>query len=313
MFCLMKKQWMQWIQYAFGYNRTEAKGFILLLMLLFTYLSIHLYVWLSPSKVSIALTQSQLNQNTALVSLIETAENPPNRFKSFEKKEEEAHPVVPIRLHSFDPNVASVEEFEELGMPQWLAKRIDRFKSKGGKFFKKEDLLKIYDFPEPLYQKLIPYITISAPQNDKFAKRSFILQEKTPKTPAKFDLNTVDTTRLIQLKGIGSKLAARIVKYRDILGNFVSTSQIREVYGLDSLVVEEILRYGYINNPQVRKINVNESSFEQMKHPYIKPYIAKAIVNFRNQHGKFQSIQDLKAIKLLTPDIIQKLEPYLAF
>jgi DNA uptake protein ComE-like DNA-binding protein len=309
----MKKQWMQWIQYAFGYNRTEAKGFILLLMLLFTYLSIHLYVWLSPSKVSIALTQSQLNQNTALVSLIETAENPPNRFKSFEKKEEEAHPVVPIRLHSFDPNVASVEEFEELGMPQWLAKRIDRFKSKGGKFFKKEDLLKIYDFPEPLYQKLIPYITISAPQNDKFAKRSFILQEKTPKAPAKFDLNTVDTTRLIQLKGIGSKLAARIVKYRDVLGNFVSTSQIREVYGLDSLVVEEILRYGYINNPQVRKINVNESSFEQMKHPYLKPYIAKAIVNFRNQHGKFQSIQDLKAIKLLTPDIIQKLEPYLAF
>jgi DNA uptake protein ComE-like DNA-binding protein len=282
-------------------------------MLLFTYLSIHLYVWLSPSKVSIALTQSQLNQNTALVSLIETAENPPNRFKSFEKKEEEAHPVVPIRLHSFDPNVASVEELEELGMPQWLAKRIDRFKSKGGKFFKKEDLLKIYDFPEPLYQKLIPYITISAPQNDKFAKRSFILQEKTPKTPAKFDLNTVDTTRLIQLKGIGSKLAARIVKYRDVLGNFVSTSQIREVYGLDSLVVEEILRYGYINNPQVRKINVNESSFEQMKHPYLKPYIAKAIVNFRNQHGKFQSIQDLKAIKLLTPDIIQKLEPYLAF
>ena len=70
---------------------------------------------------------------------------------------------------------------------------------------------------------------------------------------------------------------------------------------------------GYINNPQVRKINVNESSIEQMKHPYLKPYIAKAIVNFRNQHGKFQSIQDLKAIKLLTPDIIQKLEPYLAF
>ena len=32
-----------------------------------------------------------------------------------EKKEEEAHPVVPMRLHSFDPNVASVEEFEELG------------------------------------------------------------------------------------------------------------------------------------------------------------------------------------------------------
>lgn len=309
----MKKQWMQWIQYAFGYNRTEAKGFILLLMLLFTYLSIYLYIWLSPSKSSLAFTQNQLNQNSELVSLIETAENPPSRFKSFEKKEEEAHSIIPIRLHSFDPNVASVEELEELGMPPWLAKRIDRFKSKGGKFYKKEDLLKVYDFPETLYQKLIPYITISVPQNDKFAKRSFILQEKTPKTPAKFDLNTVDTTRLIQLKGIGSKLAARIVKYRDVLGSFVSTSQIREVYGLDSLVVEEILRYGYINNPQVRKINVNESSFEQMKHPYLKPYIAKAIVNFRNQHGKFQSIQDLKAIKLLTPDIIQKLEPYLSF
>jgi len=309
----MKKQWIQWIQYAFGYTRTEAKGFIVLLILLVTYLSIHVYVWLSPSKPSMAFTQNQLNQNPALVSLIETAENPPNRFKSFEKKEEEAHSRVSIRLRPFDPNIASVEELEELGVPNWLAKRIDRFKSKGGKFFKKEDLLKIYDFPEPLYQKLIPFITISALQNDKFSKRSFIHQEEKQKTLTKFDLNSVDTSRLIQLKGVGSKLAARIVKYRDILGNFVSTTQIREVYGLDSLVVEEILKYGYINNPQVRKININESSFEQMRHPYLKPYIAKAIVNFRNQHGKFQSIQDLKAIKLLTPEIIQKLEPYLSF
>ena len=42
------------------------------------------------------------------------------------------------------------------------------------------------------------------------------------------DINTADTTAFISLPGIGSKLAARIVNFRDKLGGFYSIDQVGE-------------------------------------------------------------------------------------
>ena len=52
---------------------------------------------------------------------------------------------------SFDPNVATNEQFERLGFPKYLAKTIINYRSKGGKFKYKEDMLKIYSMKPELY------------------------------------------------------------------------------------------------------------------------------------------------------------------
>lgn len=60
------------------------------------------------------------------------------------------------------------------------------------------------------------------------------------------ELNSADTTELKRLKGIGSVLSARIVKYRKKLGGFTSVEQIRNVYGLSDETYHEILPHIWI-------------------------------------------------------------------
>ena len=51
------------------------------------------------------------------------------------------------------------------------------------------------------------------------------------------NMNTADTSQWKSFNGIGSKRANRIVKYRRLLGGFVSKNQLSEIYGLsDSLI-----------------------------------------------------------------------------
>ncbi|PQA58840.1 ComEA family DNA-binding protein [Siphonobacter curvatus] len=205
-------------------------------------------------------------------------------------------------------------------MARWMAERIVKYRSKGGIFRKKEDLLRIYDFLEEQYRQLEAYIRLPATtplystSNAKpvFETRSTLV--KTERTTFTFQLNEADTTDFKKVYGIGSKLALRIIKFRENLGGFVNENQLREVWGLDSSVVQELLKHGQLTGPgSVRKIKINDVSLEQFRHPYLKPYVAKAILAYRQQHGAFQSAADLKAVKLLDEATLKKLEPYLAF
>lgn len=236
------------------------------------------------------------------------------------------------KLVAFDPNTISVAGWQQLGLPKWMAERIDKYRSKGGKFRKKEDLLKIYDFPPDLYDQLEPYITLkesSQPDrfpNDRsnsgkpFSNEPYPTANRPafPERPAKpvlqpFDINTADTSQLIALKGIGATLAARIVKYRDALGGFISTDQFREIYGLDSLTVEELQKFGQIRSG-VRRIPVNTATAEELdRHPFLSRRQAQLIVSYREQHGAYTSAESLKPIRILDARTIEKITPYLDF
>ncbi len=54
-------------------------------------------------------------------------------------------------------------------------------------------------------------------------------------------VNSADTTELKRLRGIGSVLSARIVKYRDKIGGFKSLEQIQKIYGLSEETYRSIL------------------------------------------------------------------------
>ncbi|GLU51780.1 competence protein ComEA [Dyadobacter frigoris] len=260
---------------------------------------------------------AQLEKDAAL----QEEENESN----YSKKEYSKTPSKPVRFFPFDPNTASVDQLEELGIPAFIAKRIDKYRSKGGKFRKKEDLLNIYDFPSDVYQKLESYIKLpetgSAYPKTKYpekayANNSFPKEVKAYNKPVivPFDINTTDTTQLIKLKGIGSKLSLRILKFRDALGGFHSTSQFSEIFGLDSLALTEMNKYAKIQSP-VKKININTATVEELgQHSYLRnKKINSVIVNYRTQHGAFQSVEDLKKVRVLDEKVIEKIGPYLVF
>lgn len=62
------------------------------------------------------------------------------------------------------------------------------------------------------------------------------------------ELNSADTTELKRLRGIGSVLSARIVKYRTKLGGFSSVEELKNVYGLSDETYQSILPHVWIKN-----------------------------------------------------------------
>lgn len=125
------------------------------------------------------------------------------------------------------------------------------------------------------------------------------------------ELNSCSREDLIKLKGIGEKLSTRIIKYRDLLGGFVSVNQLNEVYGIKPEVLDEIRSSISIQNP-MSKINLNTADFKTLiRHPYIDKPIVKSILNYKNIHGEFKSVDDLKRIYSISDSIFVKIEPYL--
>ena len=71
---------------------------------------------------------------------------------------------------------------------------------------------------------------------------------------------------------------------------------------------EEVL----VNPLDVESININTADIDELKkHPYIRYNMAKAIVNYRNQHGLFKSVDELSKIHLIKSETLQKVKPYL--
>jgi DNA uptake protein ComE-like DNA-binding protein len=62
------------------------------------------------------------------------------------------------------------------------------------------------------------------------------------------DINSADTTSFIALPGIGSKLAARIINFRDKLGGFYSVAQVGETFGLPDSTFQKIKQYLKLEN-----------------------------------------------------------------
>ncbi len=242
-----------------------------------------------------------------LDSLITTLKWEPEKDTAFVK------PVTSSKkLFFFNPNLVTKEQLNELNFTNSLANRIVNYRLKGGKFIVKNDLMKIYGVDSVLFNKLSPFIDLP----EKKLKESQVLKfaEKEKSTFIKFDLNNADTAQLIKIYGIGAKLSSRIVSYREKLGGFVTEAQLREVYGLDSVVIKELLLKSFIEKDfQPKQINVNLASEQVLSaHPYIKYKLAKVIIAYRAQHGLFQSLDELIKITLIDEQKFQKIKPYLS-
>lgn len=282
------------IQAVFGVSSREANGFIILLPSIFLLIfSQPIYRWAIVSDRDIHVTQTAL-----LDSLIDLAESKKRKIDT-------------LVLRPFDPNKATIGELQALGVSPFIAKRIEQYRSKGGQFRIKGDLKKIYGFDSILYDRLVPFIQLP----DKFLEnKSHTARVNEPIRIIEFDLNKADTSDFKSVRGIGSVLASRIVKYRERLGGFVSTIQLTEVYGLDSTVIQALHQFHVGKEFKPLLIAVNQATVEQLdQHPYLSSKHAKAIITYRVQHGPFRSADELKAIKQLPEIVWQKILPYLSF
>jgi hypothetical protein len=129
------------------------------------------------------------------------------------------------------------------------------------------------------------------------------------------DLNEADTAQLIRIKGIGPVFSSRIIKYRNLLGGYVMTEQLSEVYGLSAETLLNLRECVFVDSLFIpEKIRINFSEWiDLVKHPYINSEFANRILRKRSMEGPYMDERDF-ADRLEIPDSIQiKLLPYCEF
>jgi competence ComEA-like helix-hairpin-helix protein len=290
---------------------------------LFCVIAIILLIYLLPKLFAKQHSVASITNDTLLVRAVDTLQvknkKSGNRFNDdygagTYQYENKAAAYLKGELFTFNPNTLSSEGWKRLGLSDKTIKTINNYRSKGGKFFKPEDVQKIWGLPPGFYERVESYIQIEVPQQSHYQNNHSEAPkyEKKERHITEVNVNSADTAAFIALPGIGAKLAYRITNFRDKLGGFYSVDQIKETYGLPDSTFQIIKPYLHVNEAVIKKFNINMATKDELKvHPYIRWNLANAIVEYRNQHGKFNNLNDVKNIALIDENTFAKIAPYL--
>jgi DNA uptake protein ComE-like DNA-binding protein len=128
------------------------------------------------------------------------------------------------------------------------------------------------------------------------------------------DLNRCDSISLVALPGIGPVLSARIIKYRNLIGGYVSVNQLKEVYGLPMETFNLIAPDLTVDSLHIRKIEVNKADYRELiRHPYFKRDEVASILKYRELKGPIPDIGAMLDNNLISAETGRKIRPYLEF
>ncbi len=291
----------------FHFNKQERNGVFVLFVIL---VLVFLLKWMMPYVVvnnsSFVTTDVELDkQSNALDTLLknETPSSQLNTSKVFDRD-----------LFVFNPNVISAEEAMQLGFSKKLTATLLNFRKKGGRFFKPDDLKKLYGLSPTLFQTLESYILIPS-HNHEFKKDS--VRERTyPKksfTNTILEINSADSLSIVYLKGIGPSFTKRIIKYRTMLGGFHNMKQLKEIYGMTDSLYVSLSNQIQIDKTKLVLIPINTIDLNPLrKHPYFNFQSAQAIINFRLKHGKLTE-KDIIDLGIFNSEKLSVILPYLTY
>ena len=229
-------------------------------------------------------------------------------FSQIRFKEKE----IEKRRFVFDPNTINDQQWKDLGVNEKTIRTIRNYLSKGGRFKKPDDIQKIWGLSPSGSAELIPWVKVaSATENAStlFHESSYHSKFQAIKL---IDINTADSALFESLPGIGPSLARRIILFRNKLGGFYSIQQLSEVWGLQDSVFQKIKNRLDLKNGNIKKIDINAASIEQMKsHPYVGYKIALSIENYRKQHGPYHSLEEIQQLPQMDEKTYNKIIHYL--
>jgi len=253
--------------------------------------------------------------------------------------------ITPDKVNINTDSLEELESLPNIG-PK-IAKRIIEYRNTHGGFQSIEDITKVKGIGPKTFDKIKEMITVGFPTTNSSKKletlptrSSAIATNRTEKV----NINTDSLEELESLPNIGPGIAKRIIEYRNTHGGFQSIEDITKVKGIGPKTFDKIKEMITVGSPtseistkeitsekvintdsskkletlptrssaiptnRTEKVNINTDSLEELESlPNIGPGIAKRIIEYRNTHGGFQSIEDITKVKGIGPKTFDKI------
>lgn len=223
--------------------------------------------------------------------------------------------VTAAGLFSFNPNTLEQAGWQQLGLSEKVARTIIHYREKGGRFYKPEDLHKIYGLHEEEARRLIPFVRLSGNQPAVPALVASPVSaaatiSSSGKHPSAIDINTATPEDWKRFPGIGEVLSKRIVSFRNKAGGFCAVAQVAQTYGIADSVFKAMSPFLTVNMATIPKLNINTANaFQLQMRPSITAETATAIIRYREEHGFYTTVQNLQTVTGVT--VYQEIFQYL--
>ena len=292
------------------FNTTERKGVVFLLTLIVVLQLLYFFVDFSSKKEISLESVDYLSFQKEIDSLKQI---------EIEKRKPKIYP--------FNPSFITDYKGHKLGMN---TEEIDKLLAhrKAGKYINStKEFQQITGVNDSLLAVISPYFKFPdwvtrKHQKPNFNKKSSYVNSSRDKayankksifTGPKTDLNIATAAQLQEVRGIGVRLADRIIKYRGVLQGYSYDDQLYEVWYLDKEVADRVMqRFTVIKKPKIQQINVNTARFKQVLHlPYIDYELTKKIFAYRDEMAEIQSLDELKKIDSFPVDKFDRISLYL--
>lgn len=244
----------------------------------------------------------------------EVFKNEINSFRNSIKKDTSLITIKNVsELFEFNPNTASDEDFERLGLKSYQIKNIRNFLLKGGSFKTKDDFKKMWSISPELYSELAEFIVIPSVNNTENNIKSYRTEKQ--RELHEFDPNCTSEEDWMKF-GLSKKQVAVIQNYLSKGGKFKTKEDLKKMYCIPPELFLEL--EPFINIHIEKKVNeaddniaieINSAdSAELRKIKKISPYLAGKIVKYRSILGGFYKKEQLLEIWGMKPEIYNAIE-----
>ncbi|WP_405267393.1 ComEA family DNA-binding protein [Cellulophaga sp. Ld12] len=284
----------------FKFSKQERSGIFFLLLIIVAL------------QVSYLVYSKAVNNHSA--KLLKVDEATQAQIDALKKSASQKDTLV---IYPFNPNYITDYKGYTLGLSVIEIDRLHQFRAADKFINSVQDFQKVTLVSDSLLDKISPYFKFPNWVKKAKTSNSLLVQdsERGVKANAVYvkDINLATALELKEVNGVGDKLSARIIKFRDRLGGFVDDEQVSEVYGLEPAVVQRITKkFKVLIPPLINKININTASASEMAQlVYLNYTVSKAIVLYREENKGIHSFEELKNIEGFPSEKINRISLYL--
>ncbi len=285
-------------KFRFGFTKSDRNGIFMFCLILISGIGFNYWYSTSTSK---SFTKSFHDESiNSIQQLIDSLKNK----QSLDNQRE---------IYPFNPNFITDYKGYTLEMNTDQIDRLLEFRAKDQWINSKDQFQKVTQVSDQWMDTYSKYFKFPDWVEDQEKNKFVDFKKNITSASPKKDLNTVTAEDLQLVSGIGEVLSNRIITYRQKIGGFVNSIQLKDVYGLSPEVIQELKVQIELKTPvEVKKQNINTIGVLQLSElPYFDYELSRSVVDFIKLRQGISNFKELSIIDGFPVSKLDRIQLYL--